>query len=334
MISPFSRVRFVHVFVGDVLTSMVHPIADLQYTVCFYASGTYKESVPDLDLCRSVNAVVLPIVCALPYVWRLMQCLRRYYETKQAHPHLSNAGKYFSAVLVTVFGLLHSDFSSGNTWDAGRVAWLILFIVSVLYQYAWDVFMDWGLEPLNPAVRNYMLRDTLLFPYRWTYYFAMVSNFFARVVWAFTITPTSILTNKDANNVLVLALSVVEIVRRVQWSFFRVEWEFISQQQKQRSRVALTASGLGESSANLLGRSGSRRSISVAAASSVSPKEPGQGVAGAAGGPADLKRDPPNKRLRSNADEDDEIVSAPSLVPARGMLGDEAATPAARVFQL
>ncbi len=37
--SPFAPARFVQSYVGDVLTSLVHPMADIEYTVCFYASG-------------------------------------------------------------------------------------------------------------------------------------------------------------------------------------------------------------------------------------------------------------------------------------------------------
>ena len=35
---------------------------------------------------------------ALPFVWRAIQCLRRYYDTRDVFPHLANWLKYMIAV--------------------------------------------------------------------------------------------------------------------------------------------------------------------------------------------------------------------------------------------
>ena len=39
------------------------------------------------------NIVIRSIVAMLPAYFRFAQCLRRYRDTKEAFPHLANAGK-------------------------------------------------------------------------------------------------------------------------------------------------------------------------------------------------------------------------------------------------
>ena len=46
------------------------------------------------------------VIAALPSWWRFAQCLRRYYDTKQANPHLINAGKYSTSFFVVVFSAM------------------------------------------------------------------------------------------------------------------------------------------------------------------------------------------------------------------------------------
>ena len=54
-----------------------------------------------------------------------------------------------------------------------------------------------------------------------SYYFAMVTNFFARAAWALAISPRQCPANWN------LVLGMVEILRRGQWSLIRVENEFL-----------------------------------------------------------------------------------------------------------
>jgi len=49
------------------------------------------------------------VIALMPFYWRFMQCLRRYRDTREAFPHLVNAGKYFTAVIYTVIGLANRD---------------------------------------------------------------------------------------------------------------------------------------------------------------------------------------------------------------------------------
>jgi hypothetical protein len=39
---------------------------------------------------------------ALPPIWRFLQCLRRYYDTRNIFPHLANGGKYTMSIMAAV----------------------------------------------------------------------------------------------------------------------------------------------------------------------------------------------------------------------------------------
>lgn len=64
IVSPFSQVRFIEVYVGDVLTSMVKTIVDLEYTVCFYITGDFLLSQP--QTCLYPNKYTLPTPFSRP----------------------------------------------------------------------------------------------------------------------------------------------------------------------------------------------------------------------------------------------------------------------------
>ena len=60
-----------------------------------FLTATWKCTNPQHNIAR-------PLVAILPAWWRLAQCLRRYRDTKDAWPHLANAGKYSTSILVTL----------------------------------------------------------------------------------------------------------------------------------------------------------------------------------------------------------------------------------------
>lgn len=64
--------------------------------------------------CMERDWIVRPIVNCLPAWFRFAQCLRRYRDTKEAFPHLVNAGKYSSTFLVVLFGTLRSMYDGEN----------------------------------------------------------------------------------------------------------------------------------------------------------------------------------------------------------------------------
>lgn len=57
-------------------------------------------------ICDGMLYGIRPFVACLPAWFRFAQCLRRYKDTRQAFPHLVNAGKYSTAFFVVAFSTL------------------------------------------------------------------------------------------------------------------------------------------------------------------------------------------------------------------------------------
>lgn len=49
---------------------------------------------------------IRPVLAILPAWFRFAQCIRRYYNTNKAFPHLVNAGKYSTSFFVVTFSSL------------------------------------------------------------------------------------------------------------------------------------------------------------------------------------------------------------------------------------
>lgn len=54
-------------------------------------------------------------------------------------PHLGNALKYATAMSVSLFGTFQPAAMHKSP------LWVLCFVIATLYQYTWDIFMDWDL---------------------------------------------------------------------------------------------------------------------------------------------------------------------------------------------
>ena len=48
VIAPFGKVQFIDFFVGDVLTSIVKTLNDMEYALCYYATGDFLSHTPTI----------------------------------------------------------------------------------------------------------------------------------------------------------------------------------------------------------------------------------------------------------------------------------------------
>ena len=53
-----------------------------------------------MTICNSSHSRLLGFFSTLPPIWRFLQCIRRYKDTRNAFPHLVNAGKYSATILM------------------------------------------------------------------------------------------------------------------------------------------------------------------------------------------------------------------------------------------
>jgi len=255
-LTPFGKLRFLESYIGDVLTSMVKPVVDTEGSLCTLATYYFLQPKDIERVCTRTGSIIVPLLCALPLWWRFLQCLRRYYDTHQRSPHLSNALKYLIMHSVVIMAAYHPVFNDHHTteWATYRIIWFCCCAISTLYAYYWDVTHDWGLCTSDPDKKHPtlpLLRSNLVFgdSHAWVYYLAMISNFFLRWIWVLTIIPFSFETVQEKylpgynaaptttvfaalmsyDQIIVPILGCLELIRRFQWSILRVEYEQIVQ---------------------------------------------------------------------------------------------------------
>lgn len=221
---PLQPISFADFFVADVLTSMAKVLSDLERATCRMSHGqvaTIAWFEAD-DICGS-HSIWIPCVLAYPYVCRFFQCLRQYSDTKEKSC-LFNALKYSTAFPVII--LSHSKYYvEALRWQSFyKPLWIASAILNTCYSYYWDISRDWDFGCFSGncfSSRNPLLRNNLHYGRRWVYYWAIVSNLGLRMVWTYKLS-----SHLRHNFATVFGVAALEMVRRFQWIFFRVENEW------------------------------------------------------------------------------------------------------------
>ncbi|KAG9046374.1 hypothetical protein FS837_004550 [Tulasnella sp. UAMH 9824] len=199
-------VEFADFWMGDQLCSMVYTLSRLYFMGCVYSKG-WSNATAQCNMGRNWIAGVL--LASLPSLIRLIQCIKRYADSKN-YIHLINGGKYSS-----------SWRNHGSLQDRHYVAWIFFSTLSSVYTSAWDLLMDWSLLQSNPA-RPFLRPELLYGDYYPAYYFAMISNVLIRFVWVIY----APMGPFDFRIRAVIA-ATLEMLRRFQWNFLRVENEHV-----------------------------------------------------------------------------------------------------------
>ncbi len=252
-LAPFYPIRFSDFWLADMLNSLVTVLLDFEYFGCFYATSvdwtngmqlrltpthTYSNSTHSAtatayhfdDFCVRNVFGIRSIVSVLPALIRLLQCLRRYRDTKAKFPHLLNAGKYSTAIFVIIFGALTmwhkaKDKLEHREFSPAFYFWVLAYMVSTTYTFLWDIKMDWGFFDQNPG-DNLFLREELIYGQCWFYYFAIGEDLVLRLSWSLNLMMgDSILFNSE---LLITIMVVLECFRRFIWNFFRLENEHVN----------------------------------------------------------------------------------------------------------
>ncbi|ETV80988.1 hypothetical protein, variant [Aphanomyces astaci] len=164
---PLFHVSYFHTFVTNYMTSSTKLNQDVVWSLCYFTTGEFLD--PTSDSCSTKSNtmhVLVPLISALPFWWRFLQCLRRVYDMKNWFPGVLNALKYALSLLVILFGLVHSFYSPLEPSNTLQLIWVVLAVISSLYTWSWDVLMDWGLG--RPAFN--FLGDGRMYSRTWVYY--------------------------------------------------------------------------------------------------------------------------------------------------------------------
>lgn len=176
-------------------------------------------------------ALGIPILNLWPHTMRFLQCVRRFRDSKQWNPHIINAGKYLSSILVILAAFLDSRIVSAGhpygEWNWIKVIYVLLNVVSTIYKLLYDYYVDWGLFRIK-GVRYMFLRQEMTFKPFW-YYLAIVVNLILRFAWVPLIF-ILIFVGEDIKSRggliwIDVVMGSIEIFRRFIWNIFRLDNE-------------------------------------------------------------------------------------------------------------
>ncbi|KAJ0977568.1 hypothetical protein J5N97_013042 [Dioscorea zingiberensis] len=220
---PLQAITFCDFFLADILTSMSKVFSDLERSICRMVNrqvATIAWFEAD-SICGS-HSVAIPLVLVFPYLCRLLQCLRQFKDTKEK-TSLLNALKYSTAFPVIFLSALKYHVFPDHWTNFYRPLWLLSSVINSFYSFYWDVTRDWDLSVLSRMFKfkTHHLLTTMFYGRRWVFYWVIASNLILRCTWTYKLS-----AHLRHNYLTVFTISALEILRRFQWIFFRVENEW------------------------------------------------------------------------------------------------------------
>ncbi|KAH0921464.1 hypothetical protein HID58_021482 [Brassica napus] len=225
--APFYKVSFADSFLGDQFTSQVQALRSFEFYICYYGWGDFKHRENSCTKSHAYNSFFF-IVAVIPFVSRLLQCLRRLFDDKDPD-HRWNGLKYFLTIVAVCFRTAYSIQPAQIAW---RVLAIIFSVVAAIFGTYWDFVHDWGL--LNQKSENRWLRDNLLIPQKEVYFIAMILNVLLRFAWIQTVLDFN-LPFRHSTQTMVAVVASLEIIRRGIWNFFRLEKEHLKNVKQESS---------------------------------------------------------------------------------------------------
>ncbi|KAM5580709.1 SPX and EXS domain-containing protein 5 [Rosa sericea] len=237
IVLPLQAISFSDFFVADILTSMSKVLSDLERSVCRMLHrqvATIAWFEAD-SVCGS-HSVAIPLVLVLPYLFRLFQCLRQYKDTGE-RTTLLNALKYSTAVPVIFLSALKYHIFPEKWTNFYRPLWLLSAILNSLYSFYWDVTRDWDLSGFTRIFKSNKshILSNLIHGRKWVYFWVITSNLILRCTWTYKLS-----AHLRHNYLTVFAITALEIFRRFQWVFFRVEKEWIKMSSKSNIQLSMS----------------------------------------------------------------------------------------------
>lgn len=257
--SPFSAVTLREQYTGDVMTSCIRVFTNGAYACCYIATEAYEDPTATLHqfgACSSssVMIAITGLLSILPLWFRFAQCLHRIYESSSTTvrngpcsfivwPHSYNALKYMMGIVVVLMGIAHplGESASSTYTMVYKGIFIAITLATTLYQFYWDVYMDWGLFRNRPrgnsipsvsewSKTHLFLRPKLLYKTRvWVYYVGMALDLILRAMWTLSLIPqgASGPFSYSLSDQLGPFLAMFELCRRSMWGLFKLEWEHV-----------------------------------------------------------------------------------------------------------
>jgi hypothetical protein len=225
LVAPLHTCRFKDFFIADQLISVL-PFF-ISFGLLIYATIHGIDDINGNHISFGLNGKAIKrwgwfvvFFAILPFFWRCIQSLRRYYDglASNAGPtQLWNALRYFIGICFVITQSCHTVYTNMNS----NVLWVYLAVrlVWTTYSLYWDIVMDWGLGSHRMTLQKTGPNENMIIYPAWAYFFVIITDAFARFLWV------PILFTRPDYSYFILAL--VEVLRRFQWDFFRVELEHV-----------------------------------------------------------------------------------------------------------
>lgn len=227
-LSGMFAVDFAAFWLGDQLCSLSFTFDNTYFITCVYAnyfpgipaSGPASSAYDEVwQTCAgSQNWGIHFALSILPLLVRLFQCIRRYWDTR-SWTNIYNAGKYFTGIVYSLFYHIWSH-NGAPRHGSSFIFFCFTGCLYSLYACGWDILVDWSL--FKRRTHYPLLRTDLIYTQISSYYFAIITNIFIRFTWILytpTKGPSSLLRS--------IFIAWLEVLRRIQWNFYRVENEHI-----------------------------------------------------------------------------------------------------------
>ncbi|EXC23143.1 SPX and EXS domain-containing protein 1 [Morus notabilis] len=239
IVVPTSMTAYLYLYShGEVSLAASQPVfSDLERSVCRMVHrqvATIAWFEAD-SVCGS-HSVAIPIVLVLPYLFRLFQCLRQYKDTGEKTT-LLNALKYSTAVPVIFLSALKYHVFPEKWTNFYRPLWLLSSVLNSLYSFYWDVTRDWDLSGFTRIFkfsRPHPLSN-MLYGRKWVYFWVLGSNLILRCTWTYKLS-----AHLRHNYLTLFTITALEIFRRFQWVFFRVENELNKMNSKSNIQLSMS----------------------------------------------------------------------------------------------
>eukprot|EP00798_Chlamydomonas_sp_ICE-L_P024690 gene24690-10321_t len=175
---------------------------DLTHAMCTMATGPVMRTLTHgshepAPICAPLSPLVLGAL-VLPYFIRLVQCIIVYRTTGNG-AQLFNAAKYCSAFPALILSSMEHEAHTHNLAFAFTNLWLLSSALNSIYSFYWDVEMDWDMPWLYQRRPQHQLRY---------------------------------IGDLEAHNTVALVFGLLEVFRRFQWAYIRVETELRKIQQR------------------------------------------------------------------------------------------------------
>ena len=214
MASILIPIEFKHLWFMDQLTSLIGPMRDFEYFLCYYSYSVNPFQIREL-FCSNARTVYL-IIAIFPNLFRCFQAGRQIIDNGKLSPYVYNIGNYAFNIIVATVSFL------SNSYPNFFILWLITAFILGCYSSYWDIKIDFGY--FESGAKNWPLRDKSKFKNKILCLLAIPTDIILRFLWMLSISH-EIMERYIRPEFLALVLYILEIFRRAIWNLIRVEYE-------------------------------------------------------------------------------------------------------------